>query len=556
MTTSSTASRNDGAAAREYDVVVIGAGLAGIGMLRRLRDDGFSAIVLEAGGGVGGTWYWNRYPGACCDSASEVYSYSFSDELLQTWSWKTRYPTQPQVLSYLEYVTERFDLKRHIEFNQRVVAATFDGDDHKWRVTTEAGQAFAAAYVLTAVGCLSEPFVPRFEGLADFAGEVYYTARWPQDEVNLKGKRVAVIGTGSSGIQIIPAIADDVAQLTVFQRTANYAIPARNHPLTAEDEAKIKANYAAIREEARWTPTGNLYRPDEASALAVDPEERRQRYQQDWDEGGFQLLFGGYYDLGSDEEANRTVADFVREKIAGVVKDPATREKLMPRDHPIGTKRPPLDEHYFEVFNRENVTLVDLKAEPVVRIAAHGILTSKTEYPLDVIIFATGFDAVTGALSKIDIGTSDGRKLKEVWAGGPRTYLGVATAGFPNLFMITGPQSPSVMGTVTISIEQHIEWIGDLLNYARGHDIDLIEATAQAQDAWVAHVQDLISGTLLAKYTSWYLGSNVPGKTRTILTYAGGVGTYRARADEVRDAGYEGFTLTPRDEHASVGGSR
>jgi cation diffusion facilitator CzcD-associated flavoprotein CzcO len=556
MTSSSTAGPNEDAATREYDAVVIGAGLAGIGMVRRLRDDGFSAVVLEAGGGVGGTWYWNRYPGACCDSASEVYSYSFSDELLQTWSWKTRYPTQPQVLSYLEYVTEHFDLKRHIEFNQRVASATYDRDDRVWRVSTEAGEVFVAHYLLTAVGCLSEPLNPSLEGLGDFAGETYYTARWPHEKVDLKGKRVAVIGTGSSGIQIIPAIADDVAQLTVFQRTANYALPARNRPMTAETEAKIKANYAAIREEARWTPTGNLYRPDDASALEVDPAERRQRYQKDWDEGGFQLLFGGYHDLGMDEEANRTVADFVREKIAGIVEDPQTREKLVPSDHPIGTKRPPLDEGYFAVFNRENVSLVDLKAEPIIRVTEHGIATSQTEYPLEVIIFATGFDAVTGALNKIDIGTSDGQRLKEVWEDGPRTYLGVATAGFPNLFMITGPQSPSVMGTVTISIEQHIEWIGDLLNYAREHGIDLIEATTEAQDAWVAHVQDLISGTLLAKYTSWYLGSNVPGKTRTILTYAGGVGTYRARAAEVRDSGYEGFTLTPSQEHVSAGGAR
>lgn len=551
-----TSSSEQGASAREYDAVVIGAGFAGLGMLRRLRDDGFTVVVLEAGGGVGGTWYWNRYPGACCDSASEVYSYSFSDELLQSWSWKTRYPTQPQVLSYLEHVTDHFDLRRHIEFNQRVVSATYDEDARRWRVTTQSGQAFTARYCLTAVGCLSEPLVPAIEGIGDFAGETYYTARWPHEEVDLAGKRVAVIGTGSTGIQLIPAIADDVATLTVFQRTANYAIPARNHPMAPETEAKIKANYAAIREEARWTPTGNLYRPDEKSALAVDPEERRQRYQQDWDEGGFQLLFGGYYDLGSDEEANRTVADFVREKIASVIEDQKMRDKLVPKDHPIGTKRPPLDENYFATFNRENVSLVDLKAEPIVRITERGIVTEQAEYPLDVIIFATGFDAVTGALNKIDIGTSGGRKLKEVWADGPRTYLGVATAGFPNLFMLTGPQSPSVMGTVTISIEQHIQWIGDLLTYARAHDIELIEATTEAQDAWVAHVQELIAGTLLAKYSSWYLGSNVPGKTRTILTYAGGVGTYRARADEVRDAGYEGFTLTPAHQPAGADGGR
>ncbi|HEX4092253.1 MAG TPA: NAD(P)/FAD-dependent oxidoreductase [Trebonia sp.] len=554
MTTSSAASPDRDAAVRAYDAVIIGAGLAGIGMLRRLRDDGFSAVVLEAGGGVGGTWYWNRYPGACCDSASEVYSYSFSDELLQSWSWQTRYPTQPQVLSYLEHVTERFDLNRHIEFNQRVASATYD--DGGWRVTTESGDVFAARYCITAVGCLSEPLTPSLEGLADFGGEVYSTARWPHEQVDLAGKRVAVIGTGSSGIQIIPAIAGDVAQLTVFQRTANYAIPARNRPLAPEAEAKIKANYPAIREEARWTPTGNLYRPDDASALEVGQEERRRRYQQDWDEGGFQLLFGGYHDLGMDEEANRTVADFVREKIGSVIEDPQTRAKLVPRDHPIGTKRPPLDEGYFEVFNRQNVTLVDLKAEPIARVTEHGIATSSAEYPLDVIIFATGFDAVTGALNKIDITGADGRKLKDVWQDGPRTYLGIATAGFPNLFMITGPQSPSVMGTVTISIEQHIEWLGDLLDYARDHRIELIEATEAAQDAWVQHVQDLISGTLLAKYTSWYLGSNVPGKTRTILTYAGGVGTYRARADEVRDAGYDGFTLTPGHERAGAGGAR
>lgn len=544
MTISSAANSNDTPARNEFDVVIIGAGIAGIGMLRRLRDEGYSVVVLEAGSGIGGTWFWNRYPGACCDSASEIYSYSFSDELLQTWSWKTRYPTQPQVLSYLEYVAEHFDLNRHIKLNQRVASATFDKAESVWRVTTISGEQFVSKFAMTAVGNLSEPLEPIHDGLQDFKGELYYTARWPHEPVDLHGKKVAVIGTGSSGIQIVPAIANDVAQLTVFQRTANYAIPARNHPMAPETEAQIKANYPAIREEARWTPTGNLYVSEDLSALAVIPEERVKRYEADWNEGGFKMLFGSYSDLGSDIEANRTVADFVRDKIKSIVKDPKKLEKLLPTDHPIGTKRPPLDENYFETFNRENVDLVDIKSEPIVRLTANGIRTTNAEYDFDVIIFATGFDAVTGALNKIDIGTSDGKKLKDEWVHGPRTYLGLATAGFPNLFMISGPQSPSVMGTVTISIEQHIEWIGDLLLFAREHGYDLIEAMPEAQDEWVKHVEELISGSLLVQNNSWYLGSNIPGKPRVILTYAGGFGNYRNRVNAVRDAGYEGFTLT------------
>ena len=555
MTSSSTIDSNAATAPRPYDAVIVGAGIAGIGTLRRLRDDGYSVVVLEAGGGVGGTWYWNRYPGACCDSASEVYSFSFSEELLQSWSWKTRYPTQPQVLEYLEFVSDHFDLNRHIEFGKRVASAVYDDQARNWHITTEAGEVFVTKYFVTAVGNLSQPLVPQLDGLADFAGEVYYTSRWPHTPVDLAGKRVAVVGTGSSGIQVIPAIAGDVQTLTVFQRTANYAIPARNHPLTAEDEAKIKPQYSEIREQARWTPTGNLYEPDPQSALEVEEEERRQRYEADWSVGGFQLLFGGYHDLGMDEDANRTVAEFVKNKIASIVEDPVTREKLTPKDHPIGTKRPPLDESYFAVFNRDNVHLVDLRSEPIERVTETGIRTADTDYPLDVIVFATGFDAVTGSLNKIDIRGVGGTRLKEVWEAGPRTYLGLVSAGFPNLFMITGPQSPSVMSTVTISIEQHIEFLGELLTYARAHRVETIDATVEAQNAWVAEIQDLIAGSLMAKYDSWYLGSNVPGKPRTILTYAGGVGTYRTRLAEIRAADYAGFVFTRSTDLVDAGGT-
>lgn len=451
------------------------------------------------------------------------------------------------MLKYLEYVVDKFGLAGNIELNQRVSSASFDKDSATWRVVTESGDTFAATYLLTAVGNLSEPLVPDYEGLSDFTGAVYSTGRWPHEEVDLKGKRVAVIGTGSSGIQIVPAIADEVGSLTVFQRTANYAIPARNHPMRPEDEKRIKANYAAIREEARWTPTGNLAWPDPRSALKVSPEERRRRYEKDWEVGGFQLLIGGYNDFLVDEEANATVADFVREKISQRVKDPEKLKKLLPTDHPIGSKRPPLDEKYFETFNRDNVDIVDLKTEPIVRITPTGIKTANAEYELDVIIFATGFDAVTGALNKIDIRNAEGVSLKEGWVDGPRTYLGVAAAGFPNLFMISGPQSPSVMATVTQTIEQHIEWIGDLINFNRAHGDGLVEATVEAQDAWVTHVNDIMSGTLMGKVNSWYVGANVEGKPRAALTYVGGLGAYRKHANEIRDMGYEGFTFTSRD---------
>lgn len=529
---------------REFDAVIIGAGVAGIGMLRRLRDEGYSVRVLEAAGGVGGTWWWNRYPGACADSAAEVYSYTFSDELLQSWTWETRFPTQPQILSYLEHVVDRFDLGRDIQLNARVASAVYDREESVWRVTTESGETFVSKYCLTAVGNLSEPLKPYYEGMENFKGQVYQTGQWPHEGVDLTGKRVAVMGTGSSGIQIIPQIAKDVAHLTVFQRTANYAIPARNRPLTKEENDRFKANYPALREQARWTPTGNLAWPDPQSALKATPEERKKRYEKDWAKGGFELLIGGYHDIFGTEEANATASDFVRDKIRETVKDPVTREKLIPKDHGIGLKRPPLSEQYFETFNRDNVSLVDLRTEPITQVTENGITTSDGEYALDVIILATGFDAVTGALNKIDIRTSDGKVLRDEWANGPRTYLGVASAGFPNLFMVSGPQSPSIMATVTQTIEQHIEWIGDLMVYSRDRGDDIIEATPEAQDAWVDNVNEIMNGSLMGKVNSWYVGANIEGKPRAALAYIAGLGTYRKICNEVRELGYEGFTFS------------
>ncbi len=536
----------------DFDVVVIGAGFAGLGMLQRLREDGMSARVYEAGGDVGGTWYWNRYPGACCDSMSHVYSYSFSDELLEEWVWHRRYPTQPEVLAYLNHVADKFDLRRDIHFDTRVSAAVFDERSNLWEVRTEHGDRVTARFLITAVGCLSTAQVPDFKGVSLFEGETFHTGQWPHEPVDFSGKRVGVIGTGSSGIQVIPLIAEEAEHLTVFQRTPNYSVPARNGPLADELQQEFKANYPTLREETKHTVTGNLFYQDERSALEVSPEERQARYESDWQEGGFKLLFGGYNDLTTDLQANETAAEFVRQKIREVVKDPATAEKLVPTDHPIGTKRPPLDSSYYETFNRPNVSLVDLHESPIEEITAHGIRTSEREHELDAIVFATGFDAMTGALSRIDIRTSVGTSLALKWAEGPRTYLGVASSGYPNLFIVTGPGSPSVLSNMPVSIEQHIEWIGDLLEHASENGIERIEADVDAEEKWTALVDELAQTTLLPRANSWYMGANTPGKPRLFLPYIGGVGEYRAHCSEIAAKGYEGFVFTRSKEVAGA----
>jgi cation diffusion facilitator CzcD-associated flavoprotein CzcO len=540
-----TEARNSDRHERAYDVAIIGAGFSGLYMLHRARDVlGLDAVVFEAGEGVGGTWYWNRYPGARCDSESYYYSYSFSEELEQEWEWTSKYPEQPEILRYLDHVADKFDLRRDIRLATRVDRAAFDEATACWIVRTAEGEEVSAQFLVSAVGCLSAANVPAIPGLDRFAGEWYHTGRWPHEGVDFTGRRVGLIGTGSTGIQATPVIAAQADHLTVFQRTPNYTVPARNAPLAAERAAEIKANYPAIREHARNSYGGFPFDPSHRSALEVSPEERQATYEQLWEEGGFKFLFGSFYDLLINEEANETASEFIRGKIREIVRDPEVAETLAPRDHPYGSKRPPIDTGYFETFNRANVSLVDLRAEPIEEITERGVRTAVREHPLDVIVFATGFDAMTGALLKMDIRGRGGRSLRDKWADGPCSYLGLQIAGFPNLFTITGPGSPSVLSNMPVSIEQHVEWISDCITHVRDTSGATIEATAEAEAAWVDHVAELADLTLFSKANSWYLGANIPGKKRVFMPYVGGVANYRQRCDEVTAGGYEGFAIS------------
>jgi cation diffusion facilitator CzcD-associated flavoprotein CzcO len=528
-----------------FDAIVVGAGFAGLYQLHRLRAEGFRVRVLEAGDGVGGTWHWNRYPGARCDVESMHYSYSFSPELEQEWIWTERYPAQPEILRYLNHVADRFDLRRDIQLDTRVTSAHFDEDAQGWLLRTEAGETFSARFIVMATGCLSAPKPPAFKGLETFAGDWYHTGAWPHTGVDFTGKRVAVIGTGSTGIQSIPVIAKTAARVTVFQRTPNFSIPAANGPLSPEQERAFKDEYQEWRRRARESAfgiIGEVGEDDERSAFAVSDEERREQYERCWNERGFRILVA-YGDLLLDPAANDTAADFVRDKIRSIVEDAETAEKLVPKDHPIGTKRLCVDTDYYATYNRDNVELVDLRATPLEEITREGVRTTQASYPADIIVFAIGFDAMTGALLNIDIRGRDGQELQERWADGPRTYLGLQTAGFPNLFMITGPQSPSVLSNMVVSIEQHVDWITDALVHLRDRGIPTVEATVEAQDAWVQHVVEVGDATLFPLANSWYVGANVPGKPRVFMPYVGGVGTYRQACDEVAAKGYEGFAL-------------
>jgi cation diffusion facilitator CzcD-associated flavoprotein CzcO len=543
MSTSSPSNKDAQAHEVDYDAVIVGAGFGGLGMLHQLKDAGFSAHVFETGDNVGGTWYWNRYPGICCDSESTVYSLAFDKALLAEWEYTSRYPRGHEVLAYLNRFADRNDLRKDISFSTRVASATVDTDAGIWTIKTTDGEEVRCRYFVTAVGCLSAAQMPDIPGAHSFKGKQYHTARWPHEGVDLTGLRVGVIGTGSSGIQVVPELAKEAERLVVFQRTANYSIPSRNRPLTAEEIENIKTNGVALKEEAKHTQTGNLVWPREGSALDVEESERRAVYQEDWDHGGFKLLFGGYEDLVVNEDSNETVAEFVRERIREVVEDPEVAEKLTPRDHAIGTKRPPLDQGYFETFNRPNVELVDIRSAPIEEITEKGIRTSEGEYELDVIVFATGFDTMTGSLAKIDIHNSEGLRLADKWADHPITYLGLSTAGFPNMFVITGPGSPSVLSNMPTSIEQHIEWIRGCLEYARDHGVARIEPTREAEEEWTEHVDEVAKETLLARTKSWYTGANTPGKSFRFIPYIGGVGEYRKRCSEVAEKGYEGFEM-------------
>lgn len=528
------------------DAVVVGAGFAGLYMLHRLRETGLRTTVLETGGGIGGTWFWNRYPGARCDIESLDYSYSFSPELEQEWDWSERYPSQPEILRYLEHVADKFDLRRDVQLNTRVVAAAFDESSNRWTVRTDRDERLQPQFLIMATGCLSSTKTPEFPGMAEFRGRALHTGNWPHEEVDFTGQRVGVIGTGSSGIQIVPELADRAAELVVFQRTANYSMPARNGPIPQDALEQVKANYQQRRHDARYTAAGIPYRNNElseVSALAVSPERRWSEYESRWKAGGLALL-GAFADTLTDRDANDTIAEFLHTKIHEEVGDPETAELLTPTTYPFGTKRPCVDNGYFRTFNRDHVALVDVASTPIERITPNGLRTSEREYELDTIVLATGFDAMTGALLNIDIRGRDGRQLPEKWSDGPRTYLGLATEGFPNLFMITAPGSPSVLSNMIVSIEQHVEWIAGAVDYLRQHELASIEPEKQAEDDWVQHVNEVADGTLFPQAESWYTGSNVVDKTRVFMPYIGGVGLYRETCDEVAANGYPGFSLT------------
>ncbi len=524
------------------DAVIVGAGFAGLYMAHRLDGLGFSLQGFEAGGGVGGTWYWNRYPGARCDVESMEYSYQFSEELQQEWEWTERYAGQPEILRYANHVAERFDLARHFEFGARVTEAVFDEDRDRWTVRTDTGRTVEARFCVMATGCLSSANTPDFPGIDTFEGEVHHTGRWPHEGVDFSGKRVGIIGTGSSAIQAIPVIAREAGHLTVFQRTPNYSIPARNGPLDPEVQRSVKADYPAIRARNSQMPgaLGVQATMREMAALDDDAEARRSDYEDRWGIGGFAFLMG-YADLLINPESNDTAAAFVREKIADIVDDPEVAVLLSPHNV-IGCKRPCLDTGYYETFNRDNVALVDISDAPIEAITPGGLVTGGTPYELDCIVFATGFDAMTGTLHRIDIRGRGGRTLREKWSAGPRTYLGLGVAGFPNLFTISGPGSPSVLTNMIVSIEQHVDWIADCMTYLRERGYATIEATEPAQDEWVAHVNDVAGETLYPTCNSWYLGVNIPGKPQVFMPYIG-YPPYVEKCDEVAARGYEGFAL-------------
>lgn len=525
-----------------YDVVVVGAGFSGMYAVHHLLSLGFTVQGLEAGDDVGGTWYWNRYPGARCDIPSLEYSYSFSEELQQEWVWTQRYPTQPEMRAYADHVADRFDLRRHFRFATTVRAARLDETTLRWEVTTDAGPTLIATYLVMATGCLSVPRIPVIPGIGDFTGRLVHTGRWPEDGVDVSGQRVAVIGTGASGIQVVPLLAEAAATLTVFQRTAAFSVSGANSVLSPEQIADVKAHYAEYRERSRRSFGGTMLRADPRSALEVTEGERTMAFERAWADGGFAFL-AAFRDITTDLAANRYAAEFVRGKIRQLVVDPEVAERLTPTDHPLGTKRICIDSGYYSTFNRPNVELVDLRRTPITAVTAGSVSTSAAEYPVDTLVLATGFDAMTGALLAMDIRGRSGRRLADHWKDGPRAYLGLAVSGFPNLFTVTGPGSPSVLSNVIAAGEQHVEWIGRSLTYMRDRALAGIEARPDAEADWVEHVNDVASRTLYPLADSWYVGANIPGKPRVFMPYVGGVGAYRRRCDEVEAQGYAGFSL-------------
>jgi cation diffusion facilitator CzcD-associated flavoprotein CzcO len=534
----------EGSDVRQVDAVVVGAGFAGVYALYRLRRLGFTVQVFEAGSDIGGTWYHNRYPGARCDIESLDYSYSFDEDLQLEWHWTERYASQPELLRYIHHVAERHDLRRDIRTDSRVTSATWDEDAARWLVRTEDGEAVSARFCVLATGVLSVAQVPAIEGLASFEGDWFHTGDWPHEGVDVTGKRVAVIGTGSSGTQLIPIVAEQAAHLTVFQRTPNFCMPAQNHDMIAEVERQWKAEYPQRRAFARASGFGHNQLSNPKKAMEVSAEERQAEFELRWQLGGLYMM-RAFSDILVDPVANEECAEFVRGKIREIVRDPQVAEMLSPRGFHFGTKRLCSGTGYYETFNRDDVTLVDVRTAPIERITRTGLATTEAEYDADVIVFATGFDAMTGSMLKIDVQGVGGESLREKWAHGPRSYLGVATAGFPNLFIVAGPGSPSVFSNMVNSIEQHVEWIAALLEDVTLRGLQRVEATPEAEQQWIEHVNEVAERTLYPRSpNSWFFGANTPGKPRVFMPYVGGVGTYRQKADDVAAKDYEGFVLS------------
>ena len=524
----------------DVDVVVVGAGFSGLYLLYRLRKAGFSTRVFERGGDVGGTWYWNRYPGARCDVESLQYSYSFDEQLQQDWHWPEKFSAQPDILAYANHVADRFNLKKDIEFNIEVKASWFDEKLKTWKITTNTGEEIDAQYFIMATGCISTTQIPNIKGLSDYVGNTFHTGDWPHEEVDFSGQSIAVIGTGSSGIQSIPVLAKQAKKLTVFQRTPNYSIPSQNEPMTKKYERSWKDVYSERRKEMRYSAHGSLKDLNDVPALSVDEDQRQELYTKRWAIGGTGFL-GSFNDLLTNADANYTAAEYVRQQIKRVVKDKETAEILCPRSYPIGTKRICIDTGYFETYNRENVKLVDISKKPIQRLVADGIIVDDQLYAFDSIIFATGFDAMTGSIFNVDIKGRGGLALKEKWNAGPKTYLGLMSASFPNLFMITGPGSPSVKSNMIMSIEQHVDLVIETLLSMRRKGLSVVEPELEAENKWVDHVQEVANKTLFPQANSWYMGANIPGKPRLFMPYIGGVGAYREICEEIVANNYRGF---------------
>jgi cyclohexanone monooxygenase len=526
------------------DLAIVGAGFAGLYMLHAARRLGLVACAFERGSDVGGVWYWNRYPGARCDVESMQYSFSFCEELQQQWHWTERYAAQPEILDYARHVADRFELRRDICFDTRVAAAHYDEASGLWTVRTDRGETLRARYCVMATGCLSATRVPELPGLESFRGKTYHTGDWPPEGVDFSGQCVGVIGTGSSGIQAIPVIAGQAARLVVFQRTPNFSIPARNAPMDEAYERQWKDNYPRLRRQAREeTTSGTLYEKSNRKGHETPADERQREYERRWQRGGVNFMHS-FNDLMLDQRSNDSAAEFVRAQIRSTVRDPQVAERLTPTDHPIGAKRICIDTDYYATYNRDNVSLVDLRRTPIERVTPGGLQAGDTHHALDSIVFATGYDAMTGALLNMDIRGRGGLTLAQKWRDGPKTYLGLMTAGFPNLFTITGPGSPSVLASMIFAIEQHVDWIADCLAAMRQCGRSTIEAEADAEDRWVAHVNEVADRTLFPRANSWYVGANIPGKPRVFMPYVGGVVPYRMKCDEVAANGYEGFRLT------------